>query len=73
MTSDELEEKDLVCYCSRCHSLLISVNEDFADESWDGSYCVKCGCTDVSVCSFDDWLAEEDRISALREEIEWRK
>lgn len=73
MTSDELEEKGLVSYCKRCHSLLISVNEDFAGPDWDGSYCVKCGCTDVGICSLDDWLAEEDRINALKEEIEWRK
>lgn len=73
MTNDELEEKGLVCYCKRCHSLLVSVNESFAGFGWDGSYCVKCGCTDIDICSLDDWLNEEDRIQAIKDEIEWRK
>lgn len=51
-----------VFYCSSCHSLRILVDDRLADESWDGSYCAECGCTDISSCSIEEWLEKDAEI-----------
>lgn len=68
----ELDD-DLVFYCKSCHSLCVLVDEDLADEYWDGSYCGKCNSTDIGTCSMDEWLKEEERREEQRRKIEWSK
>ena len=68
----ELDDNS-VYYCKSCHSLCVLVNEEFASDWWDGSYCGKCNSTDIGICSIDEWLEEDARIRAVQEEIEWRK
>jgi hypothetical protein len=68
----ELEEQ-CVYYCRNCHSLKILVDDILADDLWDGCYCGKCGSTDIGICEFDKWLAEEERRKKKKEEIEWNK
>lgn len=70
-TADELEEK--VYYCRSCHSLMIIADDTLADDYWDGTYCGKCGCTDIGVTTIGEWLAEEQRWKDKRREIEWNK
>ena len=70
-TIGELEEK--VYYCRSCHSLYIIADDTLAGEGWDGSYCGKCGSTDIGVTSIGEWLAEEQRRKDKRREIEWSK
>lgn len=64
---------DKVFYCNSCHSLCIITDELFAGDDWDGSYCAKCGSTDIETCTIDEWLAEEQRRRDKRREIEWSK
>jgi len=68
-----MDEDNLVYYCRSCHSLCILVDEIFAGEDWDGSYCGKCHSTDIGQCTMEEWLAEEERRRKKREEIEWNK
>lgn len=70
-TEGEMEEK--VYYCRSCHSLHIIYDESLVDEGWDGSYCAKCGSTDIGVTTIGDWLAEEQRRKDKRRQIEWSK
>ena len=65
--------EDEVYYCKSCHSLCVMIDETLADSDWDGSYCGKCHSTDIGICLFDDWMAEEERRKRKREEIEWSK
>lgn len=74
--SGDLSEEEYlepVYYCRSCHSLCVVVDEDLADEDWDGSRCGRCNSTDIDVCSFGDWLKEEEKRIATRQEIEWNK
>lgn len=71
MMADEYSEK--VYYCRSCHSLHIIYDETLVDEGWDGSYCAKCGSTDIAVATIGEWLAEEQRRKDKRREIEWNK
>lgn len=73
VTSGTDEHDEDVYYCKQCHSLHILIDESFADDSWDGSYCAKCGSTDIGVTSIYEWLAEEARREKKRREIEWSK
>lgn len=68
----ELEDQ-YVYYCKSCHSLKILVDDTLVDGFWDGSYCGKCGGTDIGICTIDEWLAEEERRKKKRAEIEWNK
>jgi hypothetical protein len=65
--------EDYVYYCRNCHSLCVIVDESLVMPGWDGSYCGKCHSTDIGICLFDEWLAEEERRRKKREEIEWNK
>lgn len=67
------ENEELVYYCRDCHSLHILVNELFHDEFWDGSYCGKCGSTNIAQCTIEEWLDEEERRRKIKEKIEWSK
>lgn len=71
LTPEECNEP--VYYCKSCHSLCILVDEDLANEDWDGSYCGKCHSADVGVCTFGEWLAEEAKIEERRRIAEWNK
>ena len=68
----ELNE-DFVYYCRSCHSICVIMDETLAGGGWDGSYCGKCHSTDIGVCLFEEWEAEEERRRKKREEIEWKK
>ena len=69
-----MEENDeLVYYCKDCHSLYILVNESFQAEYWDGSYCGKCGSTNIGQCTIGEWLAEEERRKRMKELMAWKK
>ena len=67
------EQEENVYYCRSCHSLCIVTDELLASDEWDGSYCAKCGSTDVAVTTMTEWLAEEQRRKDKRREIEWSK
>ena len=71
LSPEEYNEK--VYYCRSCHSLHILVDDSLADGDWDGSYCAKCGSTQIGQCAMGEWLDEEDRRKATRKEIEWNK
>ena len=71
VTIGEQEEK--VYYCQSCHSLHILIDDSIADDDWDGSYCAKCGSTDIGVTTIGEWLKEEQRRKDKRREIEWSK
>ena len=49
------------------------VDEELADDLWDGSYCGKCNSTDIGTCTMDEWLAEEEKIAEQKRKAEWRK
>lgn len=66
-------QEDNVFYCSHCHSLNILVNEELAGDDWDGSYCAKCGSTDIAECSIEEWLAEEEHRKEVKRRIEWSR
>jgi len=70
-SQEELNEK--VYYCQSCHSLKILVDDTWASDSWDGSYCGKCHSTNIGVCTIGEWLEEEKRREDKRREIEWNK
>lgn len=70
---EQEENEELVYYCKDCHSLCVMVNELFHGEFWDGSYCGKCGSTNIAQCTIEEWLAEEERRKKIKEMIEWRK
>lgn len=70
-TMSDTDEK--VYYCRSCHSLCIVVDETMADDEWDGSYCAKCGSSNVGVTTIDEWCAEEKRRKDKRREIEWSR
>lgn len=70
LSLDEYTER--VYYCRSCHSLHILV-DDAATDDWDGSYCAKCGSTDVGECMFGDWLAEEESRKEKELEREWNR
>lgn len=75
-TSSELSPEEYaeeVYYCKNCHSLKILIDESLAIGDWDGSYCGKCHSSDIGVCAFGDWLAEEERHAEQRRKIEWNK
>jgi len=73
--SDLLPElpEDYVYYCRSCHSLCVIMDDTLCVPGWDGSYCGKCHSTDIGICSFDEWEAEEKRREKKRKEIEWSK
>ena len=73
--SDLLPElpEDYVYYCRSCHSLCVIMDDTLCVPGWDGSYCGKCHSTDIGMCSFDEWEAEEKRREKKRKEIEWSK
>lgn len=52
---------------------MVMVDETLASDEWDGSYCGKCGSTDIAVTTIGEWLAEEQRRKDKRREIEWSK
>lgn len=52
---------------------MVMVDETLAGDGWDGSYCGKCGSTDIAVTTIGEWLAEEQRRKDKRREIEWSK
>lgn len=58
---DSQYDEEPVYYCADCHSLNIAIDEDAADAHWDGSYCCRCGGTDIRQCSIFEWLEEETR------------
>lgn len=62
--SKEQYNDEPVYYCAHCHSLNIGVDEEGADGEWDGSYCLKCGGTDILQCSIFEWLDEESKLHA---------
>ena len=66
-------QDEKVYYCHSCHSLCIVKDDLLAGDEWDGSYCTKCGSTDIGVTSIGEWLAEEKRRMDKRREIEWSK
>ena len=68
----ELDD-DMVYYCRSCHSLCVLVDEELADDLWDGSYCGKCNSTDIGTCTIDEWLEEEEKIAEQKRRAEWRK
>lgn len=39
---------------------MILVDDGLASDGWDGSYCGKCGATDIGECSIEEWLKEEE-------------
>jgi len=59
---DKSYDEEPVYYCAWCHSLCIGIDEGGADENWDGSYCLKCGSTDIRLANIHEWLAEERRM-----------
>ena len=59
---DKSYDDDPVFYCADCHSLSIGVDEEGACDDWDGSYCLKCGGTDIRECKIFEWLDEEARL-----------
>ena len=59
---DESYDEEPVYYCAVCHSLSIGVYDVGAGEDWDGSYCLKCGSTDIRQANIHEWLAEEQRL-----------
>lgn len=68
------EYNETVYYCRSCHSLyIISGDEESEQEGWDGSYCGKCGSTDIGECAFGVWLAVEERLEQKRREREWNR
>lgn len=74
--SDQLSPEEFyepVFYCRSCHSLCVMVDETMASEGWNGTYCGKCGSTDIDEIPFGQWLQEEERRKAKRREIEWSK
>ncbi len=70
---DPEEYNEPVYYCKSCHSLAVKIEESFANEDWDGSYCGVCESTDIGVCTIGEWLKEEERRKQKRREIEWSK
>ena len=67
------QEDNIVYYCSDCHSMCVLVNADLAGEDWDGSYCGKCGSTNIVSCTIDEWLAEEEHRKEVKRQIEWNR
>ncbi|MBR1434511.1 MAG: hypothetical protein IJ584_05295 [Bacteroidales bacterium] len=67
------DRKEVVYYCRHCHSIYILIDDDLADDDWDGSYCGKCHSTDIGKCSFGEWYDEEERRKRTLEELEWRR
>ena len=63
---DSQYDEEPVYYCACCHSLNIAMDETVADDQWDGSYCLKCGGTDIKQCSIFEWLEEEQRLHGLK-------
>lgn len=59
---DSSFDDEPVYYCAFCHSLHIGVDEDGVCDDWDGSYCLKCGSTDIRQESIFEWLEEEKRL-----------
>jgi hypothetical protein len=68
----ELDE-GMVYYCKSCHSLCVIIDPAFESDAWDGSYCGKCYSADIGVCTFEEWLEEENRRRKKQEELEWKK
>lgn len=59
MRSDIVREEELMeptCWCRRCGSLAIKREEGMRVEGWDGSWCTKCGGTDIVEGTFGEWL-----------------
>ena len=71
LTIEEWHEP--VLYCRACHSLCVVQDEPSSDGSWDGSYCGKCGSTDIASKKFGIWLREEEVVAEKRRLAEWRK
>lgn len=71
LTSEEYSEP--VFYCRSCHSLYIVGGDDSSGDDWDGSYCGKCGSTNIGECAFGVWLEVEEVKEKKRREIEWNK
>ena len=73
LTQEEYNEE--VFYCLNCHSLCVIVDDSLADDDWDGSHCGKCFSTNIGRCKFGEWLEEEERREACKQEmddIEWK-
>lgn len=66
-------DDEVVYYCRSCHSLCVVTDDRFNFDDWDGSYCGKCGSSDIGECTIEEWLAEEKRRKDKRREIEWSK
>ena len=71
LTPEEYNEE--VFYCLSCHSLYILTDENMISEDWDGSYCGKCYSAHIGRCTMGEWMEEEERRKAKRQEIEWNK
>lgn len=72
LTVEEYTEP--VFCCASCHSLAITQPDDaLATEFWDGSYCLKCGSTDIVEIPFGEWLEEEERRKRKQREREWNR
>lgn len=67
------EYTEPVYYCRDCHSLCIVSKDEFAEDDWDGSYCGKCGSTNVGRGLFGEWLAEEERRDARELDRIWSR
>jgi len=75
-TSRELtleEYSEPVYYCRNCHSLAVVRDETLADGDWDGSYCDHCGSASIGMCTFGEWLEDEERREAARIRHEWNR
>lgn len=71
LTPEEWNEP--VFCCRSCKSLFILRDESLAGNDWDGTYCGKCGSTDVHPVKFGEWLRDREREERKRLEREWNK
>lgn len=52
-------DEEPVFYCKECHSLMIITDENLASGYWDGTYCGKCGSTQIGCCTIEEWMKVE--------------
>lgn len=65
-TERGVPSEDDVWYCRCCHSLYVKWEPGLANGSWDGSWCARCGSTDIGLVPFSEWQAEEAARDAGR-------
>lgn len=71
LTQEEYDEP--IFYCKACHSCFIKIDDNLADEDWDGSFCGKCMSTDIAECKFGKWLEEEEAEAERKRIREWSR